>query len=88
MLRNIKRLIQQAFHFSNREANGLLAIILLTLLLIIAPQVYRLYCKHSHQPLDHTEDIALLEQHLNILQANKIVPIALSTAPVPFNYKK
>lgn len=80
MLRNIKRLIQQAFHFSNREANGLLAIILLTLLLIIAPQVYTLYCKHSHQPLDHTTDIALLEQHLNILEANKTVSIAINSA--------
>lgn len=70
MLHKLKHQIKQAFHFSNRESNGLLAIIVLMLLLIIAPKVYKLYYKCSSKPLDHSADIALLEKNLTLLQEN------------------
>ncbi|WP_419241602.1 ComEA family DNA-binding protein [Cardinium endosymbiont of Nabis limbatus] len=82
MLRKIKQQIKQAFHFSNRESNGLLAIIVLIFLLIIAPKVYKVYYTHTHKPLDHNADIALLEKNLILLQENsrKVTPIPINTA--------
>ncbi|MEF2232506.1 MAG: helix-hairpin-helix domain-containing protein [Candidatus Cardinium sp.] len=68
MLDKFKHSIKQAFHFSNRESNSLLAIIVLILLAIIAPKIYQLYV--SHQPIDHRADIALLDKNLILLQEN------------------
>lgn len=70
MLHKLKRRIKQAFHFSNRESNSLLAIIVLTLLVIIAPKVYKLYYRCTYKPLDHSANIALLEKNLTLLQEN------------------
>lgn len=84
MLHKLRHWIKQALHFSNRESNGLLAIILaiivLILLVIIAPKAYRLY--YRHQPLDHSADIALLEKNLTLLQENasKFTLININTA--------
>jgi DNA uptake protein ComE-like DNA-binding protein len=81
MLNKIRDRIKAVFYFSNSESNGLLAIIVLILLLIIAPKAFKLYCGISSKPLDHTEDIALLEKNLMLLQQNasKVVLININT---------
>ncbi|MGI2257193.1 ComEA family DNA-binding protein [Candidatus Cardinium hertigii] len=80
MLRKIKHSIKQAFHFSNRESNSLLAIIIFMLLAVMAPKVVQLY--YIHKPLDHRADIALLEKQLALLQANSnsFVPLDINSA--------
>ncbi|WP_243018305.1 MULTISPECIES: ComEA family DNA-binding protein [Candidatus Cardinium] len=82
MLHKLKDSIKQAFHFSNRESNGLLAIMLLTLLLVIAPKVYNLYQRSIYKPLGHNAAIALLEKNLTLLQENaaKSAPININSA--------
>ncbi|WP_342265061.1 ComEA family DNA-binding protein [Cardinium endosymbiont of Philonthus spinipes] len=82
MWRKLTRWIKQAFHFSNRESNGLLAMITLMLLCIIAPKVYKLYYTYTHKPLDHSAAIAFLEKKLTLLQANsgKVSLININTA--------
>ncbi|WP_243518399.1 MULTISPECIES: ComEA family DNA-binding protein [unclassified Candidatus Cardinium] len=82
MLRKLKDSIKQALHFSNRESNGLLAIMLLIFLLVIAPKVYNLYQRSIYKPLDHSADIALLEKNLTLLQENaaKSAPININSA--------
>lgn len=82
MLRRIKHSIKQTFHFSNRESNSLLAIIVLILFLIIAPKAVQLYYRCAHKPLAHCADIALLEKQLTLLQENadRFVLMNINTA--------
>lgn len=82
MLDKIRHRIKQAFYFSNSESNGLLAIIVLILFLVVVPNVWKLYYRLAAKPLDHRSDIALLEQNLLLLQENarKVVLININTA--------
>ncbi len=70
MLGRLKHWIKQSLYLSNRESNSLLVFILLILLLIIAPKIVRLYYRSASKPLDHSADIALLENNLTLLQEN------------------
>jgi len=81
MLRKIKHSIKQAFHFSNRESNSLLAMVAFMLVAVIAPKVVQLYYRCTYIP-DHRADIALLEKQLALLQANsnRWVPLDINNA--------
>lgn len=72
MLVKLKYWIKKSLYLSNRESNSLLALILFILLLIIAPKVVKLYYRSTTKPLDHSADIALLENNLSFLQKNAL----------------
>ncbi|MBX9890466.1 MAG: helix-hairpin-helix domain-containing protein [Amoebophilaceae bacterium] len=82
MWHKLRHKIKRCFYFSNTECNGLLAIIILILVFIMAPQTFKLYYSLSANPLSHVADSALLAKNLALLEAhaNKFTPVAINTA--------
>ncbi len=73
MLAWIKARLRDHFGFSKAEANGTLVLLLLCCLCLIVPQGLNWY--YSTQPwANHDQDIALLEQTLARLEAQKQTP--------------
>ena len=70
MLEWIKARLQDHFGFSKAETNGTLVLLLLCCLCLVVPWGLKWY--YSTQPVaSHDQDIALLEQALKILEAQK-----------------
>ena len=80
MLAWIKAQLRDHFGFSKAEANGTLVLLLLCCLCLIVPQGLKWY--YSTQPLaNHDRDIALLEQTLARLAAQKQTPTPSPAKP-------
>ncbi|HLP34825.1 MAG TPA: helix-hairpin-helix domain-containing protein [Amoebophilaceae bacterium] len=68
MLNTLRDKIKRAFYFTHAESNGLIAILLLIVLLVLLPRAVQLYFSAFPKPIDRTQDQALLEETFQLLQ--------------------
>lgn len=71
MLNTVRDKIKRAFYFTHAESNGLIAIVLLIVLLVLLPKALKFYFSTCPKPVDRTQDRALLEETFQLLHQRK-----------------